>query len=178
MRGALRSLRSSIAVLLSLLFETSSALRLSTRASAPRMSALTTAQKLLVIGGNGYAGREICKNAVKAGYQVTSLSRRGQNPIPGDELLQQVQWTSGNALNQADVDAAVANKDAVVHCIGLLFDANSGLQQLNDIVSGSKAAVTEESTYDNITRQTCFNLLQAVKAKGCLLYTSPSPRDS
>jgi len=135
--------------------------------------------RLLVLGGNGYAGREICKNAIKAGYQVTSLSRRGQNPLPNDELLQQVTWTAGNALDTATINAAVAKSDAVVHAIGLLFDAKSGLTPLNNIVSGSRSQVDmEESTYDNITRQTAINMLNACKSKPALpsvLGGSPMP---
>jgi nucleoside-diphosphate-sugar epimerase len=112
-------------------------------------------------------GREISRNAVRAGYHVTSLSRRGMNPLPDDADLQKVEWISGNALDQAVVDAAVEKSDAVVHAIGLLFDAESGIAQLNNIVSGSKAAVDPvQSTYDKITRQTSFNLLEAIRKKG------------
>ena len=123
-------------------------------------------ERLLVLGGNGYAGREICRTAVRAGFKVTSLSRRGQNPLPNDPLLSEVEWTAGNALDQATLNAAVGKAGSVVHAIGLLFDAKSGLAPLNNIVSGSKAAVDpDESTYDNITRRTALNLLRAIESK-------------
>ena len=35
-------------------------------------------------------GREVCRLAVKRGFKVTSLSRRGENPEPGDAELDQV----------------------------------------------------------------------------------------
>ena len=35
------------------------------------------AHKLLVVGGNGYVGSNICQEAVKRGHTVISLSRRG-----------------------------------------------------------------------------------------------------
>ena len=38
--------------------------------------------RLLVVGGSGYLGREVCRSAVKSGWSVTSLSRRGTNPEP------------------------------------------------------------------------------------------------
>mgnify|MGYP003684620943 FL=1 len=54
---------------------------------------------------------------------------------------------------------------AAVHAIGLLFDAESGLANLNVIVSGSRSVPTSTSTYDRITRQTSFNLIGALKSK-------------
>ena len=56
----------------------------------------------------------------------------------------------------------VGKADAVVHSIGLLFDVESGLQNLNLIVSGSKSVPGEDSTYDRITRLTAFNTVEAL----------------
>lgn len=129
-----------------------------------------TAKKLFVVGGNGFVGREVCKYAVQAGFDVTSLSRRGQNPQPGDQYLDQVSWNAGNALDKETIEKFVNEADAVVHCIGLLFDAKSGLEGLNDFTSasGSKPEMEEEkyeSTYDNITRKTMFLIIEALLAK-------------
>ena len=68
--------------------------------------------KLLVIGGNGYVGREVCKNAVQLGYAVTSLSRRGECPDANDPFLSQVDWRAGNALDKPTIKAAVGKADA------------------------------------------------------------------
>ena len=94
--------------------------------------------KLLVIGGNGYVGREVCKNAVQLGYAVTSLSRRGECPDANDPYLSQVDWRAGNALDKPTIKAAVGKADAVVHAIGLLFDVDSGLTFLNTFTSYSQ----------------------------------------
>lgn len=48
----------------------------------------------------------------------------------------------------------------------MLFDANSGLTNLNLIVSGSKSTPDDTSTYDRITRQTAFNVINAIKGAG------------
>jgi hypothetical protein len=42
--------------------------------------------RLLVCGGSGFLGREVCREAVSRGWAVTSLSRRGVNPEPGSTL--------------------------------------------------------------------------------------------
>mmetsp|Transcript_26647 Transcript_26647/g.51642 ORF Transcript_26647/g.51642 Transcript_26647/m.51642 type:complete len:317 (+) Transcript_26647:37-987(+) len=120
-------------------------------------------KKLLVLGGSGFVGREVCKNAVEKGYQVTSLSRRGENPDPSDPLLKQVNWVKGNALDEMTVRGLVEEKyDAVVHAMGLLFDIKSGMPQMNLIVSGSRSEPDDTSTYDNITRRTAEILLDQI----------------
>ena len=126
-------------------------------------------KRLLVVGGNGFVGREVCKNAVINGFSVTSLSRRGTNPAPDDEHLSQVTWCSGNALDGATVEKYVGQADAVVHAIGLLFDVQSGLTSLNAYTSASKSVPEAEgpraSTYDNITRRTALALIKALKSR-------------
>eukprot|EP00933_Yihiella_yeosuensis_P062024 TRINITY_DN6493_c0_g1_i1.p1 TRINITY_DN6493_c0_g1~~TRINITY_DN6493_c0_g1_i1.p1 ORF type:complete len:331 (+),score=68.86 TRINITY_DN6493_c0_g1_i1:92-1084(+) len=121
--------------------------------------------RVLVLGGNGYVGREVCKLAVKQGYQVVSLSRRGENPEPGNAELDQVEWVKGNAADAGTVEGLVGDADAVVHAIGLLFDVNSGMPNMNLIVSGSGSTPDESSTYDTVTRKTAFNVINAVKGK-------------
>jgi len=71
-------------------------------------------QNLLVLGGAGFVGNEVCKRAVRKGYQVTSLSRRGQNPDPSDETLRQVEWIAGDATDLPTVQSLVAKSDCAV----------------------------------------------------------------
>ena len=48
---------------------------------------------------------------------------------------------------------------------GLLFDIDSGLADLNKIVSGSGSVPGSSSTYDAITRTTAFNVIDSVEKK-------------
>lgn len=132
-------------------------------------------KKILVLGGNGFVGREVCKVAVERGYEVISLSRRGENPEPANPLLTQVKWVKGNAVDSATVSGLVNEVDAVVHAIGLLFDVNSGLTNLNLVVSGSKSFPDADSTYDVVTRKTAFNLISAVKNRLRMPFSPPTP---
>lgn len=77
----------------------------SARAVSMQLVPSVSGQRMLVLGGGGFAGREVCKNAVAQGYKVTSLTRRGENPEPDCELLRQVQWRSGDALDPKTVKA-------------------------------------------------------------------------
>ena len=52
----------------------------------------------------------------------------------------------------------------MVHAIGLLFDVDSGLTFLNTFTSYSQSKPdASESTYDRITRETAFNVIDAVQ---------------
>lgn len=128
--------------------------------------ALAPPTKIAVFGGTGYVGSQVCERLVNKGYEVTGVSRRGTNPRPNNPALEQVNWVVGDATNPSDVKSIVSEADAVVHAVGLLFDVESGLQGLNAIVSGSKSQPDpEKSTYDNITRKTMFNIIDAIESK-------------
>jgi len=122
-------------------------------------------KKVAVFGGTGYVGSAVCERLIQKGYDVTAISRRGTNPKPNDTNLNQVKWVKGDATDPSTVKKIVNENDAVVHAIGLLFDVDSGLTNLNKIVSGSGSLPDEKSTYDNITRKTMFNVCDAIEAK-------------
>lgn len=131
----------------------------------PLTAALVPPSNVVVFGGTGYVGSKVCERLIEKGFTVTGVSRRGMNPDPSSPTLEQVQWVSGDATQYDEVQHYVTEADAVVHTVGLLFDVESGLEQLNTIVSGSKSVPSSSSTYDNITRKTMFNVLEAIEAK-------------
>lgn len=137
---------------------------LSVSASALSMVAVSP-KRVAVFGGTGYVGSAVCERLVKRGHTVTAVSRRGENPKPDNEFLNQVNWVQGDATDLSSVQNIVKNSDACVHAIGLLFDVDSGLANLNTIVSGSGSLPGDDSTYDRITRQTMFNLVDAIEKK-------------
>ena len=122
-------------------------------------------KNVVVFGGTGYVGSQVCERLSKKGYKVTAVSRRGENPRPGkSDALDRVNWVCGDATNKKDVERLVSEHDAVVHAVGLLFDVESGLEGLNTVVSGSKSVPDPvKSTYDNVTRKTMFNIIDAVE---------------
>lgn len=121
--------------------------------------------RVTVFGGTGYVGSAVCERLIKRGHEVTAVSRRGENPKPDSEELCQVNWVQGDATNAKTVDQVLKDSDAAVHAIGLLFDVDSGLANLNKIVSGSGSIPGESSTYDAITRTTAFNVISSIEKK-------------
>eukprot|EP00966_Prymnesium_polylepis_P117407 2713548-Prymnesium_polylepis.1 len=83
-------------------------------------------RRLLVCGGSGFLGREVCREAVARGWAVTSLSRRGANPEPGSSL-DAVSWVAGDAGDASLLSSLTSQADAFCHSVGLLLDSESGL---------------------------------------------------
>jgi len=121
--------------------------------------------RVAVFGGTGYVGSAVCERLIKRGHEVTAVSRRGKNPKPDSEELSKVNWVQGDATNIKTVEEVLKDSDAAVHAIGLLFDVDSGLGNLNKIVSGSGSVPGDSSTYDAITRSTAFNVINTIEKK-------------
>uniref|UniRef100_A0A7S1BZT6 NAD-dependent epimerase/dehydratase domain-containing protein n=1 Tax=Corethron hystrix TaxID=216773 RepID=A0A7S1BZT6_9STRA len=147
----------------------------STLATALSSTTAVAPKNVVVFGGTGYVGANVCERLVKRGHSVTALSRRGVNPRPNDENMRRVTWVSGDATDPRVVKKLVNANDAAVHAIGLLFDIDSGLSQFNTIVSGSGSLPGERSTYDEITRRTAFNVADAIASKPSLFSKSRYP---
>lgn len=123
--------------------------------------------KLLVLGGTGFLGQTVCKRALLEGYEVTSLSRRGVPDAGTDDDASSsavgVSYRLGDARKKETVTNILGEGGytGVLHCIGLLFDEQSGLGRFNVFVSGSGSLPDANSSYDTITRLTAFNAIEA-----------------
>ena len=119
--------------------------------------------RLLVCGGSGFLGREVCREAVSRGWAVTSLSRRGVNPEPGS-TLDAVKWVAGDMSDAGLLTQLAADADAFVHSVGLLLDTESGLGGVNFITSGSRSVPAEGATYDTVMRDSAAALAAAAQS--------------
>ncbi|CAM9667109.1 unnamed protein product, partial [Choristocarpus tenellus] len=125
-------------------------------ASMASSLAVTQSPRLLILGGTGFIGSTIAKMAVKSGFQVTSLSRRGApspDTDPESYPANGVEWLQGDATDPAVVSDVIKNGPyvGVVHAVGMLFAG-----KLNRFASGSGSIPNPGCDYDQITRQTAF----------------------
>lgn len=68
--------------------------------------------KITVVGGTGFAGSHIAKEAAARGHEVTVISRKAPaDPIPG------VKYVEGDVLDPGVLKNAVANTDVVVEAL-------------------------------------------------------------
>ncbi|HDT12379.1 MAG TPA: NAD-dependent epimerase/dehydratase family protein [Candidatus Marinimicrobia bacterium] len=102
--------------------------------------------KLLVTGGNGFIGQEICKTAVRHGFEVISVSRRGY-PDNKESWMSQVNWVSANIFNIDRWTGYLSGMDGVIHTIGILRERpehNITYERLNgdSVIIAASAAIT------------------------------------
>jgi putative NADH-flavin reductase len=71
--------------------------------------------KFLLIGATGPTGKELVKQGLAQGHEITALVRDALKMTAGHPKLHTV---TGDILNQADVDAAMAGREAVICSLG------------------------------------------------------------
>lgn len=75
---------------------------------------------LLVTGGNGFIGREVCRRAVAGGDDVTSVGRRGRpDPEYRGPWAAEVTWVAADVFEPHRWRRHLEGVDAVVHCVGI-----------------------------------------------------------
>lgn len=85
--------------------------------------------KLLVLGGNGFVGTHVCKEGLKHGLHVSSLSRSGR-PIIQEPWTNEVTWHQGNLLDPERWRDALDGVSAVISCVGG-FGSNEAMYKIN-----------------------------------------------
>ncbi|KAJ1283654.1 hypothetical protein BS78_03G144900 [Paspalum vaginatum] len=85
--------------------------------------------KLLVLGGSGFVGSHVCKEALDRGLFVSSLNRSGK-PSISESWVEKVVWNQGNLLEPASLKDAMDDVFAVVSCVGG-FGSNSFMYKIN-----------------------------------------------
>ncbi|KAG2304244.1 hypothetical protein Bca4012_063156 [Brassica carinata] len=73
-------------------------------------------ERVVVLGGNGFVGSAICKQAISNGIEVVSVSRSGR-PSLQDSWLDQVTWITGDVF-YLNWDEVLLGATAVVSTIG------------------------------------------------------------
>lgn len=86
-------------------------------------------EKLLVLGGNGFVGSHICKEALDRSLTVASLSRTGRSSIQ-ESWANSVIWHQGNLLSNDSWKDALQGVTSVISCVGG-FGSNSHMYKIN-----------------------------------------------
>jgi len=78
--------------------------------------------RLLVVGGSGFIGRAICRQAVAAGHEVRSVSRGGRPETASGRWAERVEWTSADLFSPHAWRDRLRGVDAVVHSVGIAHE--------------------------------------------------------
>ncbi|MFU8806182.1 MAG: SDR family oxidoreductase, partial [Bradymonadaceae bacterium] len=74
-------------------------------------------EKLVVFGGSGFIGREVCRLGRALGHRMISISRGGR-PKLDEPWVQGVEWVQADALEPATWRPLLEGAYGVVHCVG------------------------------------------------------------
>ena len=117
--------------------------------------------KILVIGASGGTGREIVKQALQAGHQVTAFVRKP--PAVADEILARANLAIGDALNLNQIRSALAGHDAVADSLG---SSMSGPFKEVHLFSESTKVLIEAMIAENVRRLVCVTGIGAGDSQG------------
>ncbi|KAJ9167615.1 hypothetical protein P3X46_019232 [Hevea brasiliensis] len=86
-------------------------------------------ENLLVLGGNGFVGSHICREALDRGLSVASLSRSGRSSIR-DSWANAITWHQGDLFSPDSWKEALNGVSAIISCVGG-FGSNSHMYKIN-----------------------------------------------
>ncbi|KAF3785288.1 Uncharacterized protein EJ110_NYTH28351 [Nymphaea thermarum] len=86
-------------------------------------------EKLLVLGGSGFVGSHVCKEALGRGLSVCSLNRSGKTSVRG-AWADNMTWFKGDLLVPDSLKDAFDGVASVVSCVGG-FGSNSHMYKIN-----------------------------------------------
>lgn len=84
-------------------------------------------RSLFIVGGSGFLGSVICKEAIQSGWKVSSLSRHGCPPrLATYPWANKITWLKGNVHDPSSYEHRLAQGDinTVIHSMGLLLETS------------------------------------------------------
>lgn len=73
--------------------------------------------KVVVLGGNGFVGSEVCKEALQQGLTVVSVNRSGP-PQLNEPWVDNVDWVNADVFDESSWAYTLPGAAAVISCIG------------------------------------------------------------
>jgi len=77
---------------------------------------------IIITGGSGFLGKEICRQASRLNTQVVSLSRSGKPRQIKNVDFATVTWVKGDVFDHAVWDEYLPDCRGIIHCIGILHE--------------------------------------------------------
>lgn len=123
-----------------------------------------TARLVTIFGGSGFVGRHLVRDLARAGWRVRVAVRRPDlagflQPLGG---VGQIQAVQANLRYPATVQAAVRGADAVVNCVGILFE--SGRQRFGSVQAVGARHVAEAAAGSGSRRLVHLSAIGADRA--------------
>lgn len=103
--------------------------------------------KLVLPGGNGFIGTEICRIAIRHGHEVAAFGRTGRPPLTPARhpWIEEVEWRAANVLAPDTWRDLLAGADAVIYLIGALREAPARGVTFERLLTEAALRVAEEA---------------------------------
>ncbi len=104
-----------------------------------------TGKLAVVFGGSGFVGRNVVRELAKRGWRVRVAVRRPHHAqfLRPMGAVGQIQLAQANVRHPASVAAALEGADAVINCVGILFQ--DGAQKFNSVQAAGAEMVARLS---------------------------------
>ncbi|XP_050226408.1 uncharacterized protein At1g32220, chloroplastic isoform X2 [Mercurialis annua] len=89
----------------------------------------SSTEKVLILGGSGFVGSHMCKEALRHGLTVSSLSRSGRSSLH-ESWADSIVWHQGDLLKPNSLKHAMDGVTSVISCVGG-FGSNSHMYKIN-----------------------------------------------
>ncbi|MBI1189249.1 MAG: NAD(P)H-binding protein [Tepidisphaera sp.] len=113
--------------------------------------------KLVIVGATGPAGRELVRQALDAGYEVTAIARRPEEA----GLPPQVRVVKGDVMKPETLGPALAGSDAVASVLGSKLS-----RQPTTLLSQGTRNLVEAMKQAGVKRLVCVTGIGAGDSKG------------
>ncbi|MCO5615052.1 hypothetical protein L7F22_069340 [Adiantum nelumboides] len=110
----------------------------------------TERNKLLVLGGTGFVGTPVCKEALQRGLPVMSLSRSGR-PKLQESWTFEVTWIQGSLFEPDKWKDVLKETSAVISCVGG-FGSNETMRKIN----GDANVAAINAAHDSGSDANCY----------------------
>lgn len=125
--------------------------------------------RILIIGASKGIGLETTRQALAAGYEVRALARSAAAIPVSNARLEKVQ---GDALNQQDIEAALAGVDAVIVTLGVsLCDLIKPVR----LFSGSTRVLISAMKDNGVRRLICITGFGAGESRASIGFLQRAP---
>lgn len=115
--------------------------------------------QVLVIGGSGFIGRQVCKTALNSGHNVRSISRSGRPQVSGS-WTSEVEWISADLYEPNVWRDQLVDCQSVIHSVGGTDESSTNgitFERLNGdgaIISGLEAERAEVESFVFVSAST------------------------
>ena len=103
-----------------------------------------SAQRVLVLGGSGFVGRQVCEQLARLGWHITVPTRRAVNAarvqsLPGLTVIE------ANVHNEADLARLMPGHDAVVNLVAVLHGSEERFESVHVDLPGKIASAMKKA---------------------------------